>query len=217
MVSAELPGHLQACGLDVDGDDPGAEGLGEHGGAQSDGTLPEDHHGVLGGQIDPLEGRERRPGAARDGRTGRERERVRQADERVRGDLHEIRVPTVAVQSAEDRADIRAVLRPSRPAVLTGTAPVVVVDHDPVPHLRLGGSHGVADELDDPARLMPLDHQLRAAAERAVQVVEIAPAHAGGLHADDHLVRPGHRIRTLLDVDPAFTREDNSSHVEAPG
>jgi hypothetical protein len=113
VVGAELFGHLQPRGLDVESDDPSAEGLGQQGAAQAHGPLPEDRHSLVGGQTDPLDRSEGRPGTTRDSRTGLERERAGQADERVRGNLHEVRMPTVAVQPAVYRAPVRTVLCPA--------------------------------------------------------------------------------------------------------
>src|SRR6478672_12604621 len=113
VVGAVLFGHLKPRRLDVDGDDPSAEGLRQHGATQADGPLPEDRHSLIGGQTDPLDRGEGRPRATRDGRTGLERERVGQPDQRVCGNLHEVRMTTVTVEPAVDPAPIRTVLRPA--------------------------------------------------------------------------------------------------------
>ena len=120
---------------------------------------------------------------------------------------------TVAAQPAVGDTPIRTVLRPARTAVSASPATVVVVDHDPVANVGLAGSHGVTDELDDSTRLMPFDHQLRSGAQRAVKVMEVAPAHTGGLHADDHFIRPGHRVGILTNIEPILAQEDDSFHI----
>jgi hypothetical protein len=96
---------------------------------------------------------------------------------------------------------------------LAGAAPVVVVDHDPVSDPGLARAHSVTDQFDDSTRLMPFDHQLRSGAWWAVKVIEVTPTHAGGLHADDYFIRPGHRVGILTDVELVFAQEDNSFHI----
>src|SRR5689334_12203634 len=124
---------------------------------------------------------------------------------------------TVAVESTVDGARIRTVLGPAGTAVLTGAAPVVMVDHDPVSDLGLADSHGLTDQLDDSAGLMTLNDELRSGAMRAVEVMEVAAAHPRGLHPDDHFVRAGHRVGVLADLEFAFAQENDGFHmINAP-
>nr|WP_235579414.1 hypothetical protein [Rhodococcus sp. Leaf258] len=46
-----------------------------------------------------------------------------------------------------------------------------MVHHDAVPDAGLPWFHGVADELDDPARFVPFDDQLGLAARVAVKMM----------------------------------------------
>jgi hypothetical protein len=87
------------------------------------------------------------------------------------------------------------------------------VDHYPVADLRLAGSHGVTDELDDPTRLMAFDDQFIPGAPWSVKMVEIAAAHTGRLHPDNHFIRTWHQIRILADLELTVPQKNDCPHI----
>src|SRR5262249_13972650 len=156
---------------------------------QTDRALAEDGDRLAALQIDPLQGTPGRPGAARDRRTGDERERIGQRHQRRDRYLHVPRVTAVAA-GAEDDGALETHLRPSRPAVLAGAAAVVVMVHDALADARFLLGDARADGGHDAAGLVAGDHAGRpsdtaghspARVGRGAIVVQVAAAHARGL------------------------------------
>src|SRR5439155_19807553 len=95
-----------------------------------------------------------------------------------------------------------AQLRPPRATLVAHGAALVMMHHDALPDLRLGGADAGADGRDDAARLVAGDDRFgrgrqaadRGAALRPAVLVQVAAAHAGGLHLDDDLALARRRV-----------------------
>src|SRR5271165_1672539 len=114
-----------------------------------------------------------------------------------------------------------AQLRPARPAVIAHGAALVVMHHDPLADLGLLVADPRAHRGDDAARLVSADDRIgidwqtadrRAARFRPAVLVQIAAAHARGLHLDHHLARTRGRIGELHHLDFPLTREHYAVH-----
>jgi hypothetical protein len=79
------------------------------------------------------------------------------------------------------------------------------MDHDAITGRRLARADRHPGCLNDSAWFMALDDQFRFGARWTVQVVKIAAAHAGRLHADDHLIWSRDRVWRLAELELPFT------------
>src|ERR1700692_2830390 len=99
-------------------------------------------------------------------------------------------------------------------------ATLVVVHHDALADLRLGGADPGADRGDDAAGLVPGDHRWgrarhpadRLAALLPAVLVEVAAAHARGLHLDDDLAIARRRVGEFHHFALAVAGKDNPAH-----
>ena len=105
--------------------------------------------------------------------------------------------------------------------MLAHRAALVVVHHDALADPRHLLADLGADRRDDAARLVPADHRVRVdrqAADRLAPgfrpavLVEVAAAHARGLHLDDHLAGARGRVREFHQLDLAIALEDHAAH-----
>ena len=95
-----------------------------------------------------------------------------------------------------------------------------MVHHDALADLRLGGADPGADRGDDAAGLVPGDHRFgrrgqpadRLAALRPAVLVQVAAAHARGLHLDDDLALARRRVGKFHHFELAFAGKDNPAH-----
>src|ERR1051326_5718614 len=95
-----------------------------------------------------------------------------------------------------------AELRPARAAVVADRAALVMMHHDALPDLRLRLADPGADRGHDAAGLMPGDDRLGRRGQAADRrpalwpavLVQIAAAHARGLHLDDDLALAPRRV-----------------------
>ena len=99
-------------------------------------------------------------------------------------------------------------------------AALVVVHHDALADLRLDLRDAGADRGDDAAGLVPGDDRLggdrqaadRLAAFRPAVLVQVAAAHARGLHLEDDLALAGGRIGKFHQLELAVAQEHHSAH-----
>src|SRR5437660_126929 len=126
----------------------------------------------------------------------------------------------MGVVAVDQHRLLLAQLRPARAAVVAHGATLVMVHHDALADLRLGGADPGADRGDDAAGLVPGDHRLsrrgqpadRLAALRPAVLVQVAAAHARGLHLDDDLALARRRIGEFHHFELAFAGKDNPAH-----
>src|ERR1700686_288518 len=113
-----------------------------------------------------------------------------------------------------------AELLPSGAAMIALRAALIVVHHDALADSRLLRIDGAADRGHHAARFMPHDDgtvvhrnagRLRPTFGAAV-LMQVAAAHAGRLHLDDHVVGIGSGIGKLHQFQPALAREYNAAH-----
>ena len=95
-----------------------------------------------------------------------------------------------------------------------------MMHHDALPDLRLGGADAGADGRDDAARLVAGDDRFgrgrqaadRGAALRPAVLVQVAAAHAGGLHLDDDFALTRSGIGEFHHFELAFAGKHNPAH-----
>src|SRR5688572_31958341 len=122
---------------------------------------------------------------------------------------------------AVDGDSLAAELRPADAAVPAHAAARIVVVHHALANRRLALRDAGTARYYHAARLVAADKRLsissqperllRLARRRAVEL-EVAAAHARGLHLDHHLARAGRRIGELAQLDLAVAEEDDSTH-----
>src|SRR5437764_10771512 len=113
-----------------------------------------------------------------------------------------------------------AELRPARAAVVAHGAALVMVHHDALADLRLRLADPGADRRDDAAGLVPGDDRLGRRRESAdcraalwpPVLVQIAAAHARGLHFDDDLALARRRVGKVHQLELAFALKYNPAH-----
>src|SRR5271156_3251749 len=114
-----------------------------------------------------------------------------------------------------------AELRPTRAAVLADGAAFVMVHHDALADARHLFADLGADRRDEAAGLVAADDRVgvdRKAADRlaprfrAAILVQIAAAHARGLHFDDDLAGAWVRVGKFHQLDFAIARKDHAAH-----
>src|SRR5262249_20433065 len=139
-----------------------------------------------------------------------------------RGHRHVVRVPAVTRHAVDD--DARAAeLRPADAAVLAASAALVVVDHHALAGWCVGFGDVVAARGDDAARLVARDDGPALAAEpqRRGRVadcavgMQIAPAHARGLHRDDDLAGARRRVGEFTQLELPAAEEHYAMHIDA--
>src|SRR6185436_2453038 len=120
---------------------------------------------------------------------------------------------------AEHRDSLAAELRPSSATVLARAAtPVVMVHHPRAVRQLLFTDSGAARD-DDAARLVARDHRATRASEperrahaaarsRCAIGVQVAAAHAGGLHLDHNFAGSRRRIRKFLQLELALAQKN---------
>src|SRR5215217_7041458 len=126
----------------------------------------------------------------------------------------------MGVVAVDQHRLLLAELRPARAAMVANCAALVVMHHDPLPDLGLRGADPRPDRGDDAAGLVTADGRLarrrkpagRAAASRPAILVQVAAAHAGGLHLDDDLALARGRIGELHQLELALAGKDNPAH-----
>ena len=105
--------------------------------------------------------------------------------------------------------------------MLANRAALVVVHHDALADAGHLVADAGADRGDDAARLVPADDRVgvdrqtadRGAARfRPAVLVQIAAAHARGLHLDDDLAGTRGGVGKLHQLDLPLAREDNAAH-----
>src|SRR5215510_13297598 len=111
--------------------------------------------------------------------------------------------------------------------MLAEPAALVVMLHDALADGRLRLRHARAALRHHAAGLVPADHRSAGAAEpqrgggaaalagRAIRM-QIAPAHAGGLHLEDDLAGAWLGIREVAKLQLTITEKDHSTHDYAP-
>ena len=146
---------------------------------------------------------------------------VGQRHERARRHLHVGGVPAVAGHAVHGDAGA-AELGPADATVLAEPAALVVMVHHALADRRLRLGDAGSPLRHHAARLVAGDHRAAAAAEperrgraalaRGAIRMEIAPAHAGGLHGEDDLARPRESDRGTLAA-PAHARRETRLHA----
>src|SRR5690348_3727155 len=114
-----------------------------------------------------------------------------------------------------------AELRPARAAVVADRAALVMVHHDALPDLRLRFTDPGADRGDDAAGLVPGDDRLGRGGEAAdggpalwpAVLVQVAAAHARGLHLDDDLAFARRRIGKVHQLELPFALKHDPAHA----
>src|SRR6202035_5010854 len=127
----------------------------------------------------------------------------------------------IGIVAIDEDGFLLAELRPARAAMLAHGAALVMVYHDALANPRHLLADLGADRRDDPARLVAADDRVRVdrqAADRLASrfgpavLVQIAAAHARGLHLDNDLAGARGRVRKLHQLDLAPAREDYAAH-----
>ena len=103
-------------------------------------------------------------------------------------------------------------------------AALVVMHHDALAHLGLDLGHAGTDRGDDAAGLVPGDDRLggdrqsadQLAAFRPAVLVQIAAAHAGGLHFQHDLALAGGRVGKLHQFELTVAQEHHAAHRFLP-
>ena len=78
--------------------------------------------------------------------------------------------------------------------------------------LGLGGAAGLVPGDERPGIAAQAERRLRSAGRRAVEL-EIAAAHARGLHLDHHLAGTWRRVREIANLDFSVAQEYRAFHV----
>src|SRR3989475_11204748 len=125
----------------------------------------------------------------------------------------------VARHAVDDDA-LPAELRPADATVLAPPASLVVMDHHALADRRVRFADAGPALGDDATRLVAGDDGFAAAAQAqgrgrvaggAVRV-QVAPAHAGGLHGDDDLPGTRRRVRELTQLELPVAEENDAAH-----
>src|SRR5216684_116271 len=223
-VGAEFRGATEPFAARVDGDDARAHGGGELRRREADWALAEDGDGVVAGELHAAQRAIGRAGAAGDRRAGREAERVGERHQREGGHFEPGRVAAMRVVAVDRDRLLLAELRPAGAAMVARGAAAVVMHHDACAETRLLLRHAGADGGDDAAGLVPGDDRVGVdrepadggAALGAAILVEIAAAHARGLHLHDDLARIGRGVGKWHELDLSFAEEDDAAHDGLP-
>ena len=221
LPGAELLGPLQPFRADVERDDAGAHRRRELGRRQADRPLAEQRDRVVARNVQPAQRAIGGPGAAGDRRAGGKGQLVVQRHQGEGRHLQIARMPAMGIVAVDEHRLFLAQLRPARAAMLAHRAALVMVHHDALADPRHLLADLGADRRDDAARLVPADDRVRvdrqsadrfAARFGAAILVQIAAAHARGLHLDDDLAGPRRRVGKFHQLDLALAREDYAAH-----
>ena len=221
LPGAELLGARQPLRADIEGDDAGAHRRRELRRRQTDRPLAEQRDRVVAGDFEPAKRAIGGSGAAGDRRSAREAELVGERHQGEGRHLQIARVPAMGVVAVNQDRLLLAQLRPARAAVLAHRAAFVVVHHDALADAGHLVADAGADRGDDAAGLVPADDRVRVDRQPAdcgparfgpAVLVQIAAAHARGLHLDDDFARPRGRVGKLHQLDLPLAREDNAAH-----
>src|SRR2546422_300738 len=143
-------------------------------------------------------------------------------DQRVRRHAHERRVAAVARHAVDDDA-LPAELRPADATVLAPPASFVVMDHHALAGRRVRFADAGPALGDDAARLVAGDDGSAAAAQAqgrgrvaggAVRV-QVAPAHAGGLHGDEDLTGARRGVGEVTQLQLPVAEENYATHMSS--
>src|SRR6516165_7368675 len=186
----------QPLGTHIERNDARTHRGGELRRRQADRALAKQRDRVVAGNLQPAQGAIGGPGAAGDRRSGREGQLVGQRHQGEGRHVQIARVPAMGVVAVYQDRLFLAQLRPARAAVVAHRAALVVVHHDALTVAGHLVADPGADRRDDAARLVPGDDRIgvdrqpadrRAARFGPAVLVQIAAAHARGLHLDDDL------------------------------
>src|SRR5258708_25284694 len=161
-------------------------------------------------------------GGGRDagGSPRRERQFVRQRNQRIGRHLQILRVAAMGIVAVDLDRHLLAGLLPSGAAMVALGAALIMMHHHALADVSFLRTDRGADRDHHAARFVPGDHRtvthwdarrLRLTFGAAV-LMQVAAAHAGRLHLDDDVVSIWCGIGELHQFQPAFAREYNAAH-----
>jgi hypothetical protein len=221
LVGAELPRALQPLRVGVERDHPRPHRLGELGAGQADRPLAEDRNRVPAGDVHAPKRAIGGAGAARDRRARREAQALMQRHHRVGRHLQVPGMPAVRIVAIDLHRHLLAELLPAGAAMAALGAALIVMHHHAVADPGFRGTDARPCRHDDAAGLVPGNDGIGARRYagacpgqvlRAAVLVQVGPAHAGGLHFKHHFPRSRRGIGEGHDLDGTFTGKHDATH-----
>ena len=130
-------------------------------------------------------------------------------------------MPAVGVVAIDLHRHLLAELLPAGAAMAALGAALIVMHHHSVADLGLCIGDPGPDRHDDATGLVPGNDGAGAGRDtgacprqvlRAAVLVQVRPAHAGGLHFKHHFARPRCRVRESHDLDSPFAGKHDATH-----